>query len=119
MQRTSVRKSMIILALLALTCLSILSIALVAQARQEQRSAVDGQNVPLVSQAHLLGAANGPQKLNLSIGLRPRNSHELYTLLNNRSDPRSSPYPHSRPPPDSSAELCPTPQRNTPPLYYP
>jgi subtilase family serine protease len=110
MQRTPVRKSMIILAVLALTCLSILSIALVAQARQEQRSAVDGQNVPLVSQAHLLGAANGQQELNLSIGLRPRNSQELDTLLNNLYDPRSSLYHHYLTPQEFAAEFGPTPE---------
>src|SRR6266852_1821102 len=110
MQRTSVRKSMIILAVLALTCLSILSIALVAQARQEQRSAVDGQNVPLVSQAHLLGAANGQQELNLSIGLRPRNSQELDDLLNNLYDPRSSLYHHYLTPQEFAAEFGPTPE---------
>src|SRR5260370_4685591 len=108
MQRTSVRKSMIILAVLALTCLSILSIALVAQARQEQRRAVDGQHVPLVSQAHLLGAANGEQKLNLSLGLRPRNSQELDTLLNNLYDPRSLCYHHYITPQEITAEFVPT-----------
>jgi subtilase family serine protease len=110
MQRTSVRKSMIILAVLALTGLSILSIALVAQARQEQRIAVDGQNVPLVRQAHLLGAANGQQELNLSIGLRPRNSQELDSLLNNLYDPRSSLYHHFLTPQEFAAEYGPTPE---------
>src|SRR2546421_2164883 len=108
MQRTSVRKSMIILAVLALTGLSIMSIALVAQARQEQRIAVDGQNVPLMRQAHLLGAANGQQELNLSIGLRPRNSQELDSLLNNLYDPRSSLYHHFLTPQEFAAEFGPT-----------
>src|SRR5215469_14850606 len=109
MQRTSVRKSMIILAVLALTGLSILSIALVAQARQEQRIAVNGQNVPLVRQAHLLGATNAQQQLNLSIGLQPRNSQELDSLLNNLYDPRSSLYHHFLTPQEFAAEFGPTP----------
>jgi subtilase family serine protease len=118
MQRTPVRKSMIILAVLALTGLSILSIALVAKARQEQRIAVDGQSVPLVKQAHLLGAANEQQELNLSIGLQPRNSQELDSLLSSLYDPRSSLYHHFLTPQEFAAEFGPTPEEQQQVVNY-
>ena len=87
---------------------SILSLRLVAQARQDQRTPINGQTVPLIKHAQLLGAANRGQQLNLSIGLQPRNQQELENLLRNLYDPRSSMYHHFLTPQEYADEFGPT-----------
>lgn len=118
MQRPAVLKFMITLSVLVLASLSVLSIQLAAQAKQDQRVALNGQSVPLVSSAHLLGATNGQQELQLSIGLRPRNSQEFDSLLNNLYDPRSSLYHHFLTPQEFAAEFGPTPEEQQQVVNY-
>src|SRR5713226_942349 len=90
---------------------SIFSLKMIVQDRQNQSIAIPGQNVPLVSHAQLLGAANGQQQLNLSIGLQPRNQQELETLLRNLYDPRSSMYHHFLTSQEFTDEFGPTPDQ--------
>src|SRR5438552_5884374 len=94
MQRKFVHKLGIAVVVLVVVSVSILSLKLFAQARQDARVPIQGQTVPLISHAQLLGSANGQQQLNLSIGLQPRNQQELDNLLRNMYDPRSSLYHH-------------------------
>ncbi len=92
MQRTFVRQLAITSVVIALVSISVLSAAFIARARQNSPYMLASQTVPLVSRAHLLGAANAQQQLNLSIGLQLRNRQELQTLLSDQSNPRSPRY---------------------------
>ena len=109
MQRISVCKFIITIVVLALVSLSTFSIELL-RARADQHIVLQSQIAPLVRYAHSLGAANGQQELNLSIGLQPRNQQQLGSLLNDLYDPRSSRYHHFLTPQAFAAEFGPTPQ---------
>src|SRR5947209_3832370 len=111
MQRKFLNRLGIAVVVLVVVGVSFLSIHLIAEARQDQRTPIDGQNVPLVKHAQLLGAANGDQQLNLSIGLHPRNQQELENLLRNLYDPRSLMYHHFLTPQEFSDEFGPTPEQ--------
>ncbi len=108
MQCTPLYKLKLAIAVLSLVGVTFLSFHFIAQAKQDQRIALTGQIVPLIGQAHLLGAANGQQQLNLSIGLQLRNQQELEYLLNNIYDPRSSLYHHFLTPEQFVTEFGPT-----------
>ena len=109
MQRKIVRKLGLAFVVLVVVSISAFSIKLIAQARNDQMVPVNGQTVPLVSHASLLGAANGGQQLNLSIGLQPRNAQELDNLLRDLYDPSSSLYHHFLTPQEFADEFGPTP----------
>src|SRR5438105_2988266 len=94
MQRKFVHRLGIAVVVLVVVSVSFFSFKILAQARQNQRVPIQGQIVPLLRHAQLLGAANAQQQLNLSIGLQPRNQQELDNLLRNMYDPRSSLYHH-------------------------
>lgn len=118
MQRTPLRKFMIVVTALALVGLSALSFGLVAQGQQDQHIRLNGQNAPLVSHAQLLGAASGQQQLSLSIGLQPRNQQELNSLLSRLYDPRSSVYHHFLTPQQFASEFGPTVQQQQQVVNY-
>ena len=109
MQRISVCKFIITIVVLALVSLSTFSIELL-RARADQHIVLQSQIAPLVRYAHSLGAANGQQELNLSIGLQPRNQQQLDSLLNDLYDPRSSSYHHFLTPQAFAAQFGPTRQ---------
>src|SRR6266566_5651252 len=111
MQRKFVHKLGIAVVVLVVVSISILSLKLIAQARQDGRVPIQGQTVPLISHAQLLGAANGQQQLNLSIGLQPRNQQELDNLLRQMYDPSSSLYHHFLTPQEFADEFGPTPDQ--------
>ena len=111
MQRKFLNRLGITVVVLVVVGVSFLSIRLIAQARQDQRIPIDGQTVPLIKHAQLLGAANGDQQLNLSIGLHPRNQQELENLLRNLYDPRSLMYHHFLTPQEFADEFGPTPEQ--------
>jgi Pro-kumamolisin, activation domain len=90
---------------------AVFSIRVIAQAKQDQSIPLNGQTVPLVQHAQLLGAANAQQQLNLSIGLHPRNQQELDNLLRNLYDARSSMYHHYLTPQEFADEFGPTPEQ--------
>ncbi|MGI9057962.1 MAG: protease pro-enzyme activation domain-containing protein [Ktedonobacteraceae bacterium] len=108
MQRKIVHKLGIAFVVLVVVGISAFSINIIAQARQAARVPVPGQTAPLVSHAQLLGAANGGQQLNLSIGLQPRNQQELDNLLRNLYDPSSSLYHRFLTPQEFADEFGPT-----------
>jgi len=108
MQRKIVHKLGIAFVVLMVVGISAFSINIIAQARQNARVPVPGQTAPLVSHAQLLGAANGGQQLNLSIGLHPRNQQELDNLLRNLYDPSSSLYHRFLTPQEFTDEFGPT-----------
>ena len=62
MQRKFVHKLGSAIVVLVVVSVSILSLKLFAQARQDARIPIQGQTVPLISHAQLLGAANGQQQ---------------------------------------------------------
>lgn len=107
MQRTFVGKLGITVIVFVFVGISILSIVFVAQAHSSSRVVLRGQDVPLVSRARSVGAASAQQTLNLSIGLQPRNSQELDTLLSNLYNPRSSSYHHFLTAQQFAAEFAP------------
>ncbi len=111
MQRKFLNRLGLAVIVLVVVGTAIFSVRLIAQARQDQRIPINGQTVPLVQRAQLLGAANGAQQLNLSIGLRPRNQQELDNLLRNLNDPRSSMYHHFLTPQEFADEFGPTPDQ--------
>src|SRR5256714_7340572 len=111
MQRKFLNRLGVAVVVLVVVGVSFLSIRLIAQARQDQRIPIDGQTVPLIKHAQLLGAANGDQQLNLSIGLHPRNQQELENLLRNLYDPRSLMYHHFLTPQEFADEFGPTPEQ--------
>ncbi len=92
MQRILVRKLAITSVALALIGVSVLSVAVIARAKQNSPFVLTSQTVPLVSHAHLLGAASAQQQLKLSIGLHLRNQQELQTLLSDMYNPHSPTY---------------------------
>ncbi len=108
MQRKIVHKLGIAFVVLVVVGISAFSINIIAQARQAARVPVQGQTVPLLSHAQLLGAANGAQPLNLSIGLHPRNQPELDNLLHNLYDPSSAMFHRFLTPQEFSDEFGPT-----------
>ena len=59
----------------------------------------------------MLGAANGQQPLNLSIGLQPRNQQELDDLLRQMYNPSSSLYHHFLTSQEFTDEFGPTPDQ--------
>lgn len=111
MQRKFLNRLGIAVVVLVVVGVSFLSVRLIAQARQDQRIPIDGQTVSLVKHAQMLGAANGDQQLNLSIGLHPRNQQELENLLRNLYDPRSLMYHHFLTPQEFAGEFGPTPEQ--------
>ena len=108
MPRKFVHRLVIAGVALLLVGVSILSIQLIAHATLPQRVALNGQTVPLVSHATMVGAANSQQQLNLSVGLQLRNKQELESLLSNLYDPRSPMYHHFLTPQQFDAEFGPT-----------
>ena len=111
MQRKYLYKLGIAVVVVVIVGISFFSFKMLAQARQDQRVPVRGQVVPLIQHAQALGAANGQQQLNLSIGLQPRNRQELESLLREMYDPRSSMYHHFLTPQQFSDEFGPTPEQ--------
>ncbi len=108
MQRTLVRKLGITIVVFATIGLSVLSVALIARAKQDSPYVLTNQTVPLVSRAHLLGAASAQQQLGLSIGLQLRNRQELQALLSDLSNPHSLAYHHFLTPQQFVEEFGPT-----------
>ena len=111
MQRKIVYNLGTAVVILVVVSVSILSLKLFAQARQDARVPIQGQTVPLIRHAQLLGAANEQQQLNLSIGLQPRNQQELDNLLRQMYDPRSSLYHHFLTPQEFADEFGSTPDQ--------
>src|SRR6266571_7290196 len=111
MQRKFVHRLGIAVVVLVVVSVSFFSFKILAQARQNQRVPIQGQTVPLISHAQLLGAANGQQQLNLSIGLQPRNQQELDNLLRQMYDHSSSLYHHFLTPQEFTDEFGPTPDQ--------
>ena len=91
MKRSLVRNLLFGIAAFALLGGSLLTLRL-AHADPNSRVVLQSQVVPLVQQAHVLSAADANQQLNLSIGLRLRNSDQLDSLLSALYDPQSSQY---------------------------
>ena len=94
MKRTFVRQLAIASVVIGLVSVSILSVALMAKANQNVPYVLTSQTAPLVSRAHLLGAASAQQKLDLSVGLQLRNRQELQSLLSDMYNPHSPLYHH-------------------------
>ncbi len=92
MKRTFVRQLAITSVVIVLVSVSVLGVAFMAKAKQNAPYVLTSQTVPLVSRAHLLGAASAQQQLKLSIGLHLRNQQELQTLLRDLSNPQSPRY---------------------------
>jgi pro-kumamolisin-like protein len=111
MQHKLVYKLGIAVVVLVVVSVSIFSLKLFAQARQDTRVPIQGQTVPLIRHAQLLGAANVQQPLNLSIGLQPRNQQELDDLLRQMYNPRSSLYHHFLTSQEFTDEFGPTPDQ--------
>src|SRR5690242_1811582 len=108
MKRTIVRKLGITSVALIIVSVSVLSIAFIARAKQNSPYVLTSQTVPLVSRAHLLGAASSQQQLNLSVGLQLRNQQELDNLLSAMYNPHSSMYHHFLTPQAFADEFGPT-----------
>ncbi|MDQ6660342.1 MAG: protease pro-enzyme activation domain-containing protein, partial [Chloroflexota bacterium] len=118
MSRKFVHKSILAVVVVGVIAGSFLSFRFIAQARQNSRTPITGQTVPLLAHAHLLGSASGQQQLNLSIGLQPRNGQELESLLHNMYDPRSSLYHHFLTPQQFVSQFGPTADRQQQVLAY-
>lgn len=118
MQRTFVGKLGLAVVVFALVGISVLSVVVVAQAQQNSHVLLSAETAPLVARASKLGAASGQQKLDLSVGLQPRNSQELDSLLSNLYNPRSSEYHHYLSPQQFAAEFGPTPDQQQQVVSY-
>src|SRR6266496_5637533 len=92
MQRNFVRNVFFVVFSLLLIAGSLLAMRIVVRADQNQRSLLSGHTVPLIQQAHLLRATDATQQLNLSIGLKLRNSSDLDNLLSAIYNPQSPQY---------------------------
>ena len=118
MQRMFVRKLAITGVALALIAVSVLSLAVIARAKQDTPFVLTSQAVPLVSHAHLLGAASAQQQLNLSIGLHLRNQQELHALLSGMYNPHSPLYHHFLTPQQFAGAFGPTAEQQQQVLDY-
>jgi len=92
MQRNFVRNVSFVVSSLLLIAASLIAMRIAVRADQNQRTLLSGHSVPLIQQAHLVQATNLNQQLNLSIGLKLRNSSDLDNLLSAIYDPNSSQY---------------------------
>src|SRR5947209_20175680 len=92
MQRNFVRNVSFVVASLMLIAVSLLAMRVVVRANQNSRTLFSGHTVPLIQQAHLVQNASHSQQLNLSIGMKLRNSSYLDSLLSTIYDPNSPQY---------------------------
>jgi subtilase family serine protease len=92
MQRNFVRNVFFVVASLMLIAVSLLAMRVVVRANQNSRTLLSGHSVPLIRQAHLVQNASHTQQLNLSIGMKLRNSSYLDSLLSTIYDPNSPQY---------------------------
>ena len=83
------------------------SISLMAHATVSARVPMSGQTVPLLKQAQFVSAASGQQQLDLSIGLKLRNTQQLDMLLSEMYNPKSALYHHFLTPQQFVAEFGP------------
>ncbi len=109
MQRNVARNSLFIVISLLLIGASLLAISVAARAEQNSPKVLDGQTAPLVAQAQLLQAASPGQQLNLSLGLQPRNTAALNSLLSSLYDPQSPQYHQFLTPDQFEALFAPAP----------
>ena len=109
MQRSSIVHKLVLATVAVIVVgVGVFSFSMIARARQDSRNPISGQTVPLIGQAHLVGAASGTQKLDLSVGLQMRNKQALDVLLANLNNPRSPLYHHYLTPQQFAAEFGPT-----------
>src|SRR6266705_3392989 len=108
MQRNFVRNVSFVVASLMLIAVSLLAMRVVVRADQNSRTLLSGHAVPLIQQAHLVQNSNPTQQLNLSIGMRLRNSSDLDSLLSGIYDPNSSQYHHYLTPDQFNQFFAPT-----------
>src|SRR6266571_3862145 len=111
MRRNLVRNLLFVFAALLLIGVSLIAARMVVRADLNPRVTLSGQTVPLVQQAQLLQATDTNQQLQLSIGLKLRNSAELDSLLNAISDPQSPQYHHYLTPEQFDQLFAPTPDQ--------
>ena len=92
MQRKFVRNVSFVAASLMLIAVSLLAMRVVVRADQNSRTLLNGHEVPLIQQAHLVQNTSPTQQLNLSIGMQLRDPSGLDSLLSNIYDPNSPQY---------------------------
>ena len=92
MQRNFVRNVSFVAASLMLIAVSLLAMRVVVRADQNSRTLLNGHEVPLIQQAHLIQNTSPTQQLNLSIGMQLRNPSGLDSLLSDIYDPNSPQY---------------------------
>ncbi|HYB01625.1 MAG TPA: protease pro-enzyme activation domain-containing protein, partial [Ktedonobacteraceae bacterium] len=92
MQRNFVRNVSFVAASLMLIAVSLLAMRVVVRADQNSRTLLNGHEVPLIQQAHLIQNTSPTQQLNLSIGMQLRNPSGLDSLLSAIYDPNSPQY---------------------------
>ena len=62
MQRSSIVHKLVLATVAVIVVgVGVFSISLIARARQDSRNPINGQTVPLIGKAHLVGATNGQQ----------------------------------------------------------
>ncbi len=109
MQRSSIVHKLVLATVAVIVVgVGVFSLSMIARARQESGNPISGQTVPLIGKAHMVGAASGQQKLDLSVGLQMRNKQELDVLLANLNNPHSPLYHHYLTPQQFANEFGPT-----------
>ena len=111
MQRKLVRSLVFVVTSLLLIAASLLAVHLMVRADQNQRTALSGQVVPPIQQAHLLHATDPAQQLNLSIGMQLRDSTGLASLLSAIYNPQSPQYQQYLTPGQFDQLFAPTPDQ--------
>lgn len=118
MQRSFVSKLALAVVLLGLMGISVFGSRYIVRASVGQRLPIQGQTVPLLKTARMMGAAGASQPLNLSIGLQLRNRQALATLLHNIYTPHSPLYHHYLTPQQFAAQFGPTPTQQRQVINY-
>ncbi len=108
MRRNLLRNSIFLVIAVVLVGASLVAVHFVANADQNARLTVNGQNVPLIQRARFLRAADASQALNLSIGLRPNDADGLNSLLQAIYTPGSPQYHHYLTPAEFNQRFAPT-----------
>ncbi len=111
MRRNFVRNVFFVVASLLLIAVSLLAIRITVRADQNQRTLLSGHSVSFIQQAHLVQATSFNQQLNLSIGLKLRNSSDLDSLLSAIYNPNSSQYHQYLTPNQFNQLFSPTPDQ--------
>ncbi len=101
----------VVLSVIGISFAGLAVMRVMAQPANNARVSLEGHSVPLLRQAQFVRSTDTKQQLNLSIGLTPRNSTALDTLLQAIYNPQSPHYHRYLSPDQFNRLFAPTPEQ--------